>query len=51
MFKPAKPQGEKKPLTNIMKLPNMVPIDEPNRKPIIKVKREVNSTFGGLGAN
>jgi hypothetical protein len=51
MFKPAKPHAEKKPLTNIMKPPKKPPRNEPNTKPTVKVKREVNSTFGGLGDN
>jgi hypothetical protein len=51
MFKPAKPHGERKPLTSIMKPPNKTPINEPKTAPTTNVKREVNSTFGGLGAN
>jgi hypothetical protein len=51
MFKPAKPHGERKPLTNIMKPPNKTPINEPKTAPTTNVKREVNSTFGGLGVN
>jgi len=51
MLKPANPHGETNPLTNITKLPNEIPIIEPNMKPRINVKSEVNSTLGGLGDN
>jgi hypothetical protein len=51
MFRPANPHGEKNALTNITKLPNEIPIIEPNIKPRINVKSEVNSILGGLGDN
>jgi hypothetical protein len=49
MFKPANPQGERNPLTNIMKQPNKIPNMGLKMKPAENVKSEVNSTFGGLG--
>jgi hypothetical protein len=49
MFKLARPQGERKPLTNITKKPSDAPIMLPNTTPVVKVMREVNSRPSGLG--
>jgi hypothetical protein len=34
-----------------MKQPNETPINEPKTAPTVNVRMDVNSTFGGLGAN
>jgi hypothetical protein len=49
MLIPPNPQGEKKPLTNITQLPSKIPMTEPKAKPKTNVRKDVNSTFGGLG--
>jgi hypothetical protein len=49
MFKPPNPQGDKNPLMSITKLPKNAPTIAPSVRPMTKVKKEVNSTFGGLG--
>jgi len=51
IFKPAKPYGERKPLTNIIKHPKNAPSKTPKINPTVNVKKDVNSTFGGLGVN
>ncbi|MGQ9461320.1 MAG: hypothetical protein ACUVRA_08865 [Candidatus Bathyarchaeaceae archaeon] len=48
---PANPQGEKKALINITKLPNVTPKEIPKMAPTRKTTKEVNSTFGGRGVN
>ena len=49
MFKPPNPHGDKNPLMSITKLPKKAPTMAPSIKPTKKEKKEVNSTFGGLG--
>jgi len=48
---PAKPQGDKNPLTNITKPPKNPPIRLPYRMPTRKVNKDVNSTLGGRGVS
>ena len=50
MFKPPNPYGETNPLTSITKLPKNAPITSPSANPTTNEKKDVNSTFGGLGA-
>jgi hypothetical protein len=49
MLIPPNPYEDKNPLASITKLPKHAPHRAPNVKPITKQKKEVNSTFGGLG--
>jgi hypothetical protein len=49
MFKPPNPHGDKNPLMSIAMLPRSAPTNAPSVRPITKEKKEVNSTFGGLG--
>jgi len=51
IIKPAKPYGERKPLTNIIVQPKNPPYKTPKITPMVNVKKDVNSTFGGLGVN
>ena len=48
---PAKPQGDRNPLINIVSVPRNAPKRVPNKNPTKKQIIEVNSKFGGLGVS